>query len=514
MNFDEQKIVRHLKYALNPSLLVEDVVNAAICSIELLPGAGSRIEYQHNISKTPDGKIDYDSSYWDDTDLAAKGPKPVKTLKKLSGFNGNTVVVTIYDRATMSDAPDYTGERSASGEQLPGWAWLQKTDKSQVNVTTETEGEHGQNYEELGYMKLGYKPITFVLNWLKDLLGKFNSGTPKEQKIQHPKFKPGYYPAGYDIKTILYFDIPQPFDEYVEDQKIAFDKLISTAPHKPWFDVVGKPEWDEHGTWYIFAKIDEPGFQMDKEVKAQIDATKKKAKEKEDLGSLEQEKAFRTPTGAFNKEAFKDKWDLLIANIANIMSRSGLIKDDRKLSPYYISMAIEKLLKANDPVTYERFDPDNMKEPQAIELFGDPRGGGKTSGLASKLLSQIQADPKSLKLESAIRDVSNLLEDTVDDEVMIDAAISKMAQDNKVGFTRDELKRKMTDLNDDQVDIALYRLEKRGELINKGGKYQANQANQANQVNQANKINQAKTSSINPSVNPSVKPQVKPQVKL
>jgi len=508
MNLDEQRLVRHLKYVLNPSLLIEDVVNAAICSIELLPGAGSRIDYQHDYGKKDD-KIDYTNKYWDNVLTNKEGQQPVKTSKKLSGYDGHTVVVTVYDRALMSDAPDYTGNRTDTGEPLPGWTWLKKADGSQVNVTTETEGEPGQSYEDLGYMKLGYKPIVFVMNWLKHLLEKYNAGSPQEQKIKHPKFKPGYYPVGYDIKTIYYFDIPQEFDELVDDQKVAFDKIISTAEHKPWFDVVGSPDWDEHGTWYVLAKIDEPGFQMDKDVKAKIDAEKKKGKEQAQLGSLEKEKSFRTPTGAFNKEAFKDKWDLLIANIANIMSKSGLIKDDRKLSPYYISMAVEKLLKASDPTTYERFDPDNMKEVQAIELFGDPRGGGKAVGFASKILSQIQADPKALKLEHMIKSIDIVLEGNAlegNEELMIDAAVNKIVQDSSTGVTSDDLKRKMTDLNDDQIAVALYRLEKSGDLINRGGKYQVNKK----------KLDAAKqaSQSVKPTVKPSVKPPVNPNASL
>ena len=462
MNDKERKILESFRFALNPELLIEEVVSSSIAIIQILPGSGTNIEYKHDYE---------DPEYWKDSAAFGSEKAPVKEiLRKSEDQNqGVTVMLMFVDRALRSMGADYTGAKAG-----PDWLWVKKADDSPIDASLEKEGEPGQGYEEIGYAELGYKPSTFIVNWLESLLSPYGSKISKD-KLSHPPFKAERYPKGYDIKDIVYYSLPEGFKS--KDAKQSFQELVASSEKKPWFDVVGYPQWGEgkgdFGRWFVIGKTSEPGFEMDVAAKDEIDSKLKsdvQAKKYKFLDKQFTKYSHRDPFDRFNVKAAKEKWDKSIALISNILSRSGTVQDDRKLTPYYLSMALEKLLKEHDPVDFEQFTPEHMEEWQANELFGFPRKGIK--GIIKDIIMKIDANPGFLNLESTIKQFNALVEDIDmdDEETQMDVALYMRANDE--GFTRDDLAKMFADKT--KASKSLERLEKEGHLANKAGRYVAN----------------------------------------
>lgn len=477
MNENERKLLESFKYALNPELLVEEVVNSSIGILQLLPGSHSRMEYKHEYEHP---------EYYKDSAAFGSEKAPVKEILIKGSDRGVTVMLSLIDRAYFAMGADWTG-----AGQGPDWAWLKKTDGSQIDSSQKVEYE---DFQELGYETLGYKPVTFIVNWLTQLLSKYG-GKVSREKISHPKFKSGKYPKGYDIKEIIYFDIPDGFvdSSKPQDQRKAFAEIINQSEKQPWFDVVGYANWSgdkedkasvqDFGGWFIVGKTNEPGFEMDIQAKADIDAgklEKQKAKKYAFLDKQFTRYSHRDPFDRFNKKAAKEKWDKSIALISNILSRSGTVKDDRKLTPYYLSAALEKILKEYDPVDFDGFNPENMEEYQANELFGFSRKGIK--GIIKDIIMKVDADPSFLRLESTVKYIDSLLEDVNidnDEDAQMDMALYMHAMDSG-GFTRNDIGKMFNDRT--KALKALDRLEKSGQLVSKSGKYVANKNSTMDQV--------------------------------
>lgn len=471
MNEKEKKILEMFKYALNPKLLVEEVVNSSIGIIQLLPSSGARIEYKH----------DYEHpEYYKDSAAFGQEKAPVKEIITKGSKEGVTVMVSFIDRSLFAMGADYTG-----GGSGPNWLWVKKTDGSVINTDDDTEGVPEQDYKELGYEELGYKPITFVVNWLNNLLSQYG-GKMLKSKISHPTFKSGKYPKGYDIKEVIYFDIPNGFKS--DNHKKAFDELLNRAEKPAWFNIVGYPKWsvdddndvkvkenvNDHGRWFIIGKTSEPGFEMDAPAKAEIDAKRSEGVKEKKYKFLDKQftkYSHRDPFDRFNIKAAKEKWDKSIALISNILSRSGKIKDDKKLTPYYLSLAIEKLLQEYDPVDFQDFNPESMEEYQANELFGFSRKGIK--GIIKDIIMKVDENPAYLKLENTIKEIDSLLEnvDFDNEDEQMDMALFMHAA-NSDGFTRNDLSKMFPDRV--KALKSLERLEKKGQIMNKSGKYIAN----------------------------------------
>lgn len=497
MNDKEKTILEMFRYALNPSLLVEEVVNSSIGIIQLLPSAGSRIEYKHDY-KHPE--------YYKDSAAFGQEEAPVKEIITKGSQDGITVMVSFVDRAFYSMGADFTG-----GGGGPNWLWVKKSDDSPINVDVEAEGKPNQDYKDIGYTEFGYKPVTFIINWLNNILSPYG-GKMTKSKISHPPFKSGKYPKGYDIKEVVYFDIPRGFKS--ENQKKAFDELLNKSDKLAWFNIVGYPEWSsddseakaaenvgDYGRWFIIGKTSEPGFEMDASAKAEIDSERAgdvKEKKYKFLDRQFTKYSHRDPFDRFNTKAAKEKWDKSIALISNILSRSGKVTDDRKLTSYYLSMALEKLLKEYDPVDFQSFNPENMEEYQANELFGFQRKGIK--GIIKDIIMKIDENPEFLKLENTVKEINSLLEnvDFDNEEEQMDMALFMHAT-NSDGFTRNDLHKMFPDRT--KALQSLDRLEKKGQIMNKSGKYVANPSSEINksmnQMKDNKNISQAKNNDKN-----------------
>jgi len=78
MNNKETKLIRELKYSLNPSLLLEDVTTQAMCSVQFVPSYGARFKYEHDI-ESPE--------YWEEL-------SPFKHTRAIDGLDNRLNALT------------------------------------------------------------------------------------------------------------------------------------------------------------------------------------------------------------------------------------------------------------------------------------------------------------------------------------------------------------------------------------------------------------------------------------
>lgn len=507
MNLKKRALLREFQYILNPRLLIEDVINSAICRIALLPGAGSRVNYKHDYGpgwdeklkgEEPEVKPDYKGDYWKNPKSPFSGDDeeapviPIKDIDK--DAPGYTLQIAVFDQAKLSRGGTNTG----SGEDA--WMWLQKADGSRVDLETQIEGDIETHHAELGYEPLGSKPITFVISWLKELLGGMDYSIEREN-IRHPKFTRKKYAKGFDIKTFIYIDIFEEFKGGIGRALRDFDDLFRNSESPPWFGVANWVDIEDYkekgaeaeqleefasmaGVWWVFGKVEEL-LAKDPEIYDVIKS--KKDQEKREKEERETEKALSflgkksTGWGDVNTAGAYKAWNRAVAIITNILSKSGKV-DSSKVSPHYVGMAIQGLLAERDPATFDVFDPENMSAAQADILFGDK----KSRGALYHLMAEIQANPSALKLESVTNKVDSILAEAnklYESEAEPDLDMAIYTAVSQKDMNSDEIKRSMPAKERQKVDDALDRMEKFGFVDKRGNFYRANQESGYGEVN-------------------------------